>query len=339
MQELDLCRKALRIFHRLEARALTKDQSRISGDAFLGTISICHIGWNSQYSLATNLHANNTLVPTLDHFPFAKMENELELMSADQRYERFWRHTGLPLIFLSNSFPLVSFPIYLILTVSPFFARGPVPVLWSWTMIPPVMVFLETLSVLDSDFELSFCCCSTLSPECFCFFFSFFDALSWAGISAGTALPPSAFNFFLPGLLGLSSESRGRLVGFSTSSFTSSKRLWKFWFREMLNANFQGNGLTPHHFPDSQVHLGASLRQSLLHVSHKRPHQSRVRSQWTGPRGYVDLEDVSRGRATEVETLLTQIVASKVNGTANGVKKGIKIEKTVAHFFPVTCNV
>ena len=137
-------------------------------------------------------------------------------------------------MFLSNSFPSVSLPIYLICTVFPFFAMGPVPILASSIITPPgVVVFLAGV-----DFSPS--ALSTFFFSFLSFFFSFFPPSSltpsfspasfFFSVSAAMAFPSSAFSFllFLSLFVGASvaSDSRGRFCGFfGSSSLTSSNRL------------------------------------------------------------------------------------------------------------------
>lgn len=57
--------------------AQTKNQSWVTGNAWLFLLAISHSWRNRQHSLTAGLHAYNALIPTFDDLSFTKVESEL----------------------------------------------------------------------------------------------------------------------------------------------------------------------------------------------------------------------------------------------------------------------
>ena len=155
------------------------------------------------------------------------MQTKMVSLSIGGTSQRLNKYTGFPLTFLSNSLPFVSFPIYLMRTVFPFLAIGPVPILASRITMSPARVFLAFSFFSSAGFGVS---SDFLSFFSFFFFFSFFSFFS--SVETSTGFPSSAFCFlFLFSTLvgpSVASDSRARFwpLPVSGSSVTSSKRLW-----------------------------------------------------------------------------------------------------------------
>ena len=55
-----------------------EDEGRVGGDATLCTLTIGKSRWNCEQTFTADLHASDTLVPSLDDLTLAELELELE---------------------------------------------------------------------------------------------------------------------------------------------------------------------------------------------------------------------------------------------------------------------